>query len=806
MLAVAALGLAVLSLAPAQAAVEYSITHIGQPPEGGSQSPTAINDAGQISTGAYQPPWPSYRWTKGIWQNLGSLGDSTLTLAYAINGQGHVAGESSVVVNESGSTEPRAFLWKPGTGIINLGHLGTAPTGYNYSYAHGVNDEGKVVGYTIVGEFAYHAFVWQDTNANDQSDPGEMVDLTPWVGQEAASRATGISPNGWIAGWSSFKQSDGTWTASGFRRTPEGTMLRLRVLAYDLSINDFGDVAGWTVPEGMWADRAYIVLGSTQYTLGTFGGPRSWAQAINRSRTVVGRAEELGGNQLGFVWDRTRGMRKLNDLIPANSGWSIVMPAGINTAGHIVGWGYRYGVISGFILKRDTLTTAPLRPFWVEQTHSSGEQLTARWDEPVTIGLRGVQRYRVQVKEDSRSFTSPTFTVDVPITEPAAEYSRILTATDGLRSGHWYSFRVAAVGQNPDGTEAVGPYSAASPLAAYKMGAIIGTIYRNSDYLPVNGAKVEALAHGTSTVVRTVFTDLGGRYILPALPVGSYSLRISHPDLTTLTDTNSTNGYEVSENGYVPLDEYVAPTAVGSLWGIVLGAGNTPLGGATVKAIKGAQTFTTTSAYNGRYTFGRLAPGNWQVMVSAPGYQDHSQQATVATGLSARVNTPLTSDGSTPPPAEKGSITGSVSDTLNIRLANVRVVVAGPVNVETFATTEGLFAIGNLPPGSYTVSVFKNGYSAGAAPKTVTAGADVGQGFRLAPLSVIEGQVTVNGAAANAFKVDIRGGGVVHTDPLGNYRLSVPARTYNVIAAYDRTIVTPVTTTAGNVSTVNFPF
>ncbi|MDB4303401.1 hypothetical protein N9934_01240 [Desulfosarcina sp.] len=88
--------------------------------------------------------------------------------------------------------------------------------------------------------------------------------------------------------------------------------------------------------------------------LGTLGyrpllEDQSVAYDINIHGKIVGgsnatSSSEGVGGWVGFVYDAVNGMRDLNDLIPADSGWTIGRAFGINDLGQIVGQGYIDGL------------------------------------------------------------------------------------------------------------------------------------------------------------------------------------------------------------------------------------------------------------------------------------------------------------------------------------------------------------------------------------------------------------------------------------------------------------------------------
>lgn len=135
------------------------------------------------------------RRTLGTPQTLGSLGDGLrFSEALAVNNRRWVVGRSNGV----GSTE-RAFLWKPGAGMVELGSLGLP-----HSRAVSVNEGGKVVGYAssflgfaTLGTAA--AFIWEG---------GEMTDLNELIGEDAGWEllaAKDINNAGEIAGYGRFE-------------------------------------------------------------------------------------------------------------------------------------------------------------------------------------------------------------------------------------------------------------------------------------------------------------------------------------------------------------------------------------------------------------------------------------------------------------------------------------------------------------------------------------------------------------------------------------------------------------------------
>ncbi len=112
-------------------------------------------------------------------------------------------------------------------------------------------------------------------------------------------------------------------------------------------INDAGLVVGYSWPaEGL--EHAVLWDGDAVFDLGTLGTAASRAHAINNPGQVVGYIWDEG-NYRAFVYADGQ-MSNLNDLIPADSGWSLYEANDINDHGQIVGYGYLDGEMHAFLL------------------------------------------------------------------------------------------------------------------------------------------------------------------------------------------------------------------------------------------------------------------------------------------------------------------------------------------------------------------------------------------------------------------------------------------------------------------------
>ncbi|MCA1829699.1 MAG: hypothetical protein ABR567_16800 [Myxococcales bacterium] len=154
----------------------------------------AINDRGQvvgISGDCYKAVGASSARHSVIWENgspreIPNLGGANWNTPDAINGRGEVAGFSDLPGDAPDRPNFHAFFWSSSTGIEDLGTL----PGDSLSLAFGINDQGVVVGQSIGSgsrAFVYANGVMSDLNAlvpagspfliyaNDINDRGEIV-------------------------------------------------------------------------------------------------------------------------------------------------------------------------------------------------------------------------------------------------------------------------------------------------------------------------------------------------------------------------------------------------------------------------------------------------------------------------------------------------------------------------------------------------------------------------------------------------------------------------------------------------------
>jgi probable HAF family extracellular repeat protein len=260
----------------------------------------SINDLGQV-VGGFAPNGTSVAFLldRGVVTKLDVPIGTTDSLASAINNQGEV------LVNTSAGSGSAAYLWVHGAQrqIPSLG---------GFIEANALNQLGQVVGDSSpTGTAPSHAFLWSG---------GQSIDL-------------GVLPGGEAGGDCGFCVAPNFSTAT--------------------AINDSGEIVGQSAAAGQVL-HAFLWRGGGMEDLGTLPGDnRSYASAINSRGQIVG----WSGHATGVIIDYTRAVLwsdgtivKLDELIPADSGWTIDIAAAINSSGQIAGTGHRNGLARPFLM------------------------------------------------------------------------------------------------------------------------------------------------------------------------------------------------------------------------------------------------------------------------------------------------------------------------------------------------------------------------------------------------------------------------------------------------------------------------
>jgi probable HAF family extracellular repeat protein len=332
----------------------YTITAIGVLRGDNVSSGFWLNSAGQVvgcSDTATSNGYPctgttagqhAFLWSKSAGlKDLGTMSGGTISGATGVNDAGQVVGYSNV--KASSASDFFAFLWTPAGGMTNLGTL----SGGHSSCAFEINYAGVIAGDSFISSGKVNGVSW--TNHKIRNLGG--------LSKSIFTAALDINDNNQIVGESIFSYGP-PLRSHAFEWSAALGMKDLGTLAGGTTsmanaINDSGVMAGQSNSGGLrnaWHAVMWNVARKIQ-DLGTLpGGTYSVAFGINDSDEVVGYGNIFNNAPHAFLWTRAAGMRDLNSLIPANSGWVLINANAINRLGQITGYGRFKGHNRGFLL------------------------------------------------------------------------------------------------------------------------------------------------------------------------------------------------------------------------------------------------------------------------------------------------------------------------------------------------------------------------------------------------------------------------------------------------------------------------
>ncbi|MBA4143809.1 MAG: DUF3466 family protein [Nitrosospira sp.] len=224
-------------------------TDLGTLPGADASYARAINDSGQVAGWAStEGSTRAALWNGTTATDLGTLGGGS-SVAYAINNDGQVAGQSALL---PGSSTSHATVWSGTTPA----DLGTLPGGDD-SAALAINDLGQAAGRStfLPGSFAYHATVWNGTTPTDLGTLGGDY-----------SEANAINNAGLVVGWADTLDNgtsatlwDGT-TATDLNNFLDESMIDAGwVLTGAADINDRGLIVGEAFNNLTYQTHAFLL-------------------------------------------------------------------------------------------------------------------------------------------------------------------------------------------------------------------------------------------------------------------------------------------------------------------------------------------------------------------------------------------------------------------------------------------------------------------------------------------------------------------------------------------------------------------
>ena len=271
-----------------------------------AQPKYSVHDLGTLSGSNSFPPGP----VSGIYAVVG------------INNAGEVIG--SFV---SDSLDSHAFRTAPNS-VINTVTDDLGPVGGVSSSADAINNSGQVVGICTLGMAHQNVGFRTAPNSRINDATDELGSLcNPLCG---FTIARGINGSGQVVG-SSGSQNHAFRTSGNSPINPAtddlgtlgGSFSRaVGINASGQTAGDSDTVSGLSHAFRTSANRA---INAVADDLGTLGGSFSQATGINSSGQVVGSSSTASSQDHAFLYSGGA-LYDLNDLIPANSGWTLGEP------------------------------------------------------------------------------------------------------------------------------------------------------------------------------------------------------------------------------------------------------------------------------------------------------------------------------------------------------------------------------------------------------------------------------------------------------------------------------------------------
>jgi probable HAF family extracellular repeat protein len=343
----------VLAAAACAAAQTYTITDLGVLKGDNESSGFWINNLGDVvgcsdtrSSSGYPctgliPGQHAFYWSaaRGM-RDLGTLAGATVSGAIGVNDSGTVVGYSNV--KEQPATNFIAVQWSRSGAISKLGTL----SGGDSSSAFEVNSSGEIAGDSFLSDGKVNATSWTDKKIkNLGSLPGAIF-----------TAGLDINDDGEIVGESVFRYGP-PFTSHAFlwkqmTMTDLGT-LKGGTTSMANALNSLGVVVGQSDGSntgGLWHAVKWDIRGKIE-DLGVLkGGTYSVAFDVNDAAVVVGYGNTSTNAAHAIVWTTGGDVKDLNNLIPANSGWTLINANAINNTGQITGYGTKAGHNHAFLL------------------------------------------------------------------------------------------------------------------------------------------------------------------------------------------------------------------------------------------------------------------------------------------------------------------------------------------------------------------------------------------------------------------------------------------------------------------------
>lgn len=379
-------------------------------------------------------------------------------------------------------------------------------------------------------------------------------------------------------------------------------------------------------------------------------------------------------------------------------------------------------------------------PLWFPDAPTEADaQLARAFTQDVTEGLDvAITGHPATIRGtvDAGDVTTPVTTTvvasatwapdDAPLTFTTQASDDGSYAFTGLPAPGTYTLTFTAEGYQPVTTteHVVGGQEryATKVLLGAGTGQISGLVTDGNR--PLGGVEVSTTLGGQDVVVGTPTIGQVGRFVIPGLATpGTYAVTFTKDGFSPTTLVVDLTAGEVRSD-----IEVVLAGGAGIVTGTVTGPDGAGLGGVSVVVGGGPTAVSGTTLTSGRvgaYTLVGLEPGRYTLTFALPGHAPQSVAVDLSTGTSAPVDVTLQ--------PSVGSITGRVlSGGAGVAGVAVHATQNGQrvwtaTSTDAGATPSGYYVIGDLPPGTYTISVPRDGRTVATAVVQVTAGSTASQ-------------------------------------------------------------------------------
>ena len=249
-------------------------------------------------------------------------------------------------------------------------------------------------------------------------------------------------------------------------------------------------------------------------------------------------------------------------------------------------------------------------------------------------------------------------------------------------------------------------------------------------------------------------TNSQGQYTFLNVPAGAHELIVNQSGLQSRTAQvqvaarKSTDAkIQFSPGDRVPValnrTSLLLPGSGTLVTGTVVDDQSHPIAGAKVSAVQESSAIAVFTGSGGTFELRNLKPGPYRIIVSKPGYDSASQNASLRSAARERRDFQLkkrslqlpsdTRLSPRPQIVRSGGVDGQVTDATTGRaISGATISIQGKRGVS--ADAGGRFVITDLPPGIYQVTAGKVGYSSDQRSIAVRSGETTRLSFRLTPI------------------------------------------------------------------------